>query len=120
MIFYRAVDGDNLVHWLTVQGEAKSIDKDFTEQSIGNAKSDIKQLLNDCEARLHFLQGKINSLEFDANIAPVTILPPLPEALHFTGSGVTDWLLSTATQAEVENMFSAIGCRWGETRKNTE
>lgn len=40
-----------------------------------------------------------------------------PKAVTFTGlnpDNVVEWLLDTATQAQIENIFSMLGCRFGE------
>lgn len=129
MIFYRATDADFLVHWLTVRTEAKAMDKDFTEHDIDTSKPSIQKLLNDQEVRDHYLRGRINILEFDANIAPVTIdQPAISEVLDTKPSqstaapqldcnSIVDWLIDVATQAQVETVFAYIGVRWGQARK---
>lgn len=56
MIFYRAVDGDGLIHWVTVATEAKSIDPNYEQHDIGTDKASLKELLNDFQQQLHKAQ----------------------------------------------------------------
>jgi hypothetical protein len=53
MIFYRAVDGDGLVHWVTVGAEAKAIDREFKQIDIGTDKAALKELMNNYERELY-------------------------------------------------------------------
>ena len=69
--------------------------------------------------QIHTLQGRINSLEHNACINPNVIdveKPPVVKEAVLNTNGILDWLLNTATQAQVEQVFAAIGCRWGEAR----
>lgn len=51
--------------------------------------------------------------------APLAPPPGRPdEPIQQSAEAIADWLLDHATQAEVEQVFSAIGCRWGEARKH--
>lgn len=130
MKFYRAADFDGLIHWLTDQSEAKYVDKEFTEHEIGNQKTDLKILLNECETQLHELRGRINVLKFDATIPPITIpsevsdTKPSPvvqqSAQSLNATSIVEWVIDTATQSQVEQIFTALGVRFGESRHACE
>lgn len=44
-----------------------------------------------------------------ARLAPVPAAPPA-----FNSRNVSDWLMDEASQAEIESVFAALGCRFGE------
>lgn len=60
MIFYRAVDQDGLVHWLTVAAEARAIDKDFEQHDIQNDKTSLLTMLNEFQQQLHAAEKSVS------------------------------------------------------------
>jgi hypothetical protein len=73
MIFYIATDPDGKKHVLTVEAEAKKIDKAYTTIEQPNDKAALKKLIQESFDHIHQLEGQIRLLKSDAQIAPVTI-----------------------------------------------
>lgn len=56
-----------------------------------------------------------------ADVAPAAPMPGKPDAgasaaIQAGGEAIAEWLLDHATQSQVETVFTALGCRWGEAR----
>lgn len=134
MKFYLAVDPETGRKMLRPnQEEARSINKVFQVFEVPTDKAGLMDFAQEALDRIHTLEGEINSLKHDAQIAPVTI-PTSNEESHSSGEAVAldsrpeaspslsnvqsimEFLLDKATQAQVESIFSAIGARWGEAR----
>lgn len=74
MIFYIATDTDGKKHCLTVETEAKKIDKNYQQVDIGNTKPELKALIQDSFDTIHSLR-----IAGPATAAPVATLPePAP------------------------------------------
>jgi hypothetical protein len=60
MIFYIATDGDGLKHCLTVETEAKKIDKAYVTIDQPNDKASLKALIQDSFNQIHALERQMN------------------------------------------------------------
>lgn len=107
------------------QEAAKKTNKHGVQSyEVPTDKPGLMAFAQDAIDQIFDLQGQIRSLQQDASIAPVTIdaPPPVPtkaQPTPLTTQTIMEWLLDTATQPQVEQVFSAIGARWGETRPRT-
>lgn len=132
MIFYVALDTNARHQLKTNQADAKEVNKHFEQIDIPIDKPGLQGFVQDLLDKVDDLTGQNNSLKFDATIAPATILvdPALlagpstpvvqPKAVSIqvplNTQTIMEWLLDTASQAQVEQVFSAIGARWSEAQ----
>lgn len=138
MIFYVALDAEGKHHLVTTQAEAGKINKTYETIDIPTDRAGILGVVRGLLDQVDSLTGQVNSLKHDASIAPVTIsveadedkavaeftaraatkalTKPVTVTVPITHLSIMEWLLDTATQAQVEQVFSAIGARWGEAR----
>lgn len=123
MKFYLAIDPETGRKVLApTQDKARVISKEFELFEISTDKDPLMQFAQEALDRIHDLEGQVNLLKHDAQIAPVTIeqapvvQTPTPAITGINLQSIMEWLLNTASQAQVEEVFSAIGARWGEAR----
>ena len=96
MIFYKATDGAGRVHWLTVQTDAKAIDRNFEQHDIANDKPSILKMMNEYEERL-----------FAARKASEGAGPPLMAELSLPAE-IAGPVLPPDTAAVVERPVSGV------------
>jgi hypothetical protein len=77
MIFYIATDQDGKKHVLTVEAEARKIDKNFVEVDQPNDKTSLKAMIQESYDHIFQLEQKISSL-LDQQIS--TLSGPSPSA----------------------------------------
>lgn len=118
MNLYKATNSVGESHWFLTIKKAKKFAPDITKVEIPVTTQSILEILNDSEETIYSLRQNLKNLERDCGDS-LFLVPPIQTSIHKPKnniSEVVDWLLDGATQSQVEQVFSAIGCRWGEAR----
>jgi hypothetical protein len=76
MIFYIATDRDGLKHCLTVETEAKKIDKAYITIDQPNDKASLKALIQDSFNQLHALERQMNHHLYPVQIGGAAAAAP--------------------------------------------
>lgn len=112
MIFYRDEDG----HWYATQADAKASKKQWFQEEVPTDKYGLLAWLNH---QVALAQEQIEPEPTPTITSSPDPQPPvfleLPKP-QYDANSIVNWLLDEATQGQVEAVFSAIGCRWGEAR----
>jgi hypothetical protein len=114
------------------EGEVKKAKQHYEVVEVETDKDSLIDRFNSYEERIEALQQQIAlgghtaaSQESTDESAPepkvgVAPLPPLPAPVppsQITAAAVEDFILDHATPAQIENIFSALGCRFHELQK---
>jgi len=96
------------------KSRARSLGGIAEEVQLPATKAGLVPFLNDLE---RFHGGFTPAAPEPAPEAPAPLAPravPVPPPAHMSVSGVAEWVMDSASQAEVEQLFAALGVRFGE------
>lgn len=114
MIFYLAVDSTGRTIIQSTQEAIKDVnDKAYEKIDIPTDKAGlmtwVQQMLDET------LNAKPEPAPVPAVMEPAKPVPISNPVLQKLNAGfIQDWLIHDATQAEIERIYNAIGCRVGE------
>lgn len=122
MIFYIATDRQGFRILKGTQAEARAISKDFAQIDIPTDKAGLMAALQEL---LTLTDAALLNQNVASDEAPTTIVEaapvktPEPVILPPTVQTVSEWLQDTATQREIEAVYTSIGCRIGELLRSS-
>lgn len=122
MIFYLAIDSEGRTIIQSTQEAIKDInDKEYQKIDIPTDKTGLMAWVQ------QMLDETLNAQPAPAVMEPPKPVPVSNPVLQKLNAGfIQDWLIHDATQAEIERIYNAIGCRVGEilrsdrTKKGTD
>ena len=109
MAIYKAEDGS----WVATQAEAKGCGGIALTFEVPSTKAGWLALLN-----MKTERQPEPSLP-DEPVVAITRPEPARQPTRRTADGVMEWVLDGATNADIENLFRALGARFHEAQKVT-
>lgn len=138
MIFYIATDTNGKKHALTVEAEARKIDKNYVTIDQPNDKASLKALIQESFDTIHALDNQIAALKKELALADIpeedeeffekaTLRQPAPapaapaaavaSKTSWTATEIEDFILNQADVNQCANIHSCLGTRFGELVK---
>lgn len=110
MIFYLAIDSEGRTIIQSTQEAIKDInDKEYQKIDIPTDKTGLMTWVQ------QMLDETLNAQPAPAVMEPPKPVPVSNPVLQKLNAGfIQDWFIHDATQAEIERIYNAIGCRVGE------